>query len=260
MTKQPVNFVLSVLAVLFFMLPATSMAEDSPAPLSEMWVASPKAGQAKEFYAALAEHMALRSESGDPRKWQTFTPMLGDNLDRVAMRTCCFNWADQDSYGEWNDKNKAVDEHFMEHVAPHAENWEHYFESVNWENSHWVESAGPYKLFAVTEFHVIPGHAAEFKAARDKILQIALNQGWATEENSWMWSTTVGGKPIESIVVPHKNFASMDRADQTFSRFLSRHLGDDAAAALLQQFAASTKGSNFQIWELREEYSMSSDD
>jgi hypothetical protein len=37
-------------------------------------------------------------------------------------------------------------------------------------------------------------------------------------------------------------------------------MGDEAAAALLQQFTTAAKSSHFQIWEHPEEYSMSSDD
>ena len=101
MNKRPVNFVLSVLAALFFLLPAVSMAEDSPPPLAEMWMVTPKAGHGSEFYKALAEHMAFRSEHGDPREWQAYTPLLGDELNRVAIRSCCFSWADQDAYQAW---------------------------------------------------------------------------------------------------------------------------------------------------------------
>jgi len=260
MYKRPLNLVLSVITVLFFMVPAASVAQDSPPPLAEMWTVTPKADQQSEFYEALAEHMAFRSENGDPRDWQVYTPLLGDDLGRVAIRACCFSWADQDAYREWSEQNEKVNAHFSEHVAPHSDKWEHYFETLDWKNSHWDEEGGPYKLFAVTEFAVKPGHDAEFKAARDKILQVALNQGWATDDHPWLWASTVGGKPTESIIIPHKNFASMDRDEETFSRFLSRHMGEDAASELLKQFGSSTRGSNFQIWEHQEKYSMGNDD
>jgi len=260
MNKNPVKFVQIVLAAVFFMLPAVALAEDSPPPLAEMWVVTVKPGHGPDFYKAIGEHMKFRSENGDPRAWQSYSPLLGDALNRLAIRFCCFKWGDQDSYLEWSKGADQLEAHFNEHVAPHAAKFEHYFETMDWENSHWPESGGPYNLFAVTEWDVIPGHAADFKAARDKILQIALNQGWATDDHAWLWASTIGGAPQESIIIPHKNFASMDRDEETFSRFLSKHLGDEAAAALLKQFAGATRGSNFQIWELQEQYSMSSGD
>ncbi len=261
MKTRPTTFLLSILAALFFLLPAVTMAQDeSPPPLAEMWLATPKAGHGSEFKEALARHMKFRAENGDPREWQAYTPLLGENLDQVGIRSCCFNWADVDSYRTWGQNNSKISEHFDEHVAPHAEHWAHYFETLHWNHSHWADGADDATLYAVTEFHIKPGHEADFRAARDKLLQIALNQGWANDDRSWIWSTTVGGSPRESIIIPHPNFASMDRDEDSFSRFLSRHMGDEAAAALLKKFASSTTGSEFQIWEHQKELSMESGD
>jgi hypothetical protein len=260
MKNRPAFYVLSVLAALFFLLPAAAAAEDAPPPLAEMWMVTPKAGQGSELRKALAEHMKFRAENGDPRSWQVYTPLLGEKLSQVGIRFCCFNWADQDAYREWSKNAKKVGEHLEKHVAPHAEHWAHYFESINWGNSHWTDSADSATLFAVTEFTVKPGQAAEFKVARDEILQIALNQGWATDQNSWIWSSTIGGAPKESIVIPHANFASMDREEESFSQFLAKHMGADAAASLMKQFASSTSGSEYQIWELQKDLSMDSGD
>jgi hypothetical protein len=260
MYKRQVKFVPGILAVLFFMLPAVGAAEDSPPPLAEMWIVTPKADHGTEFYKAIGEHMAFRSEHGDPREWQAYNPLLGDELNRLAIRYCCFNWADQDGYQEWEEQAEEISAHFNEHVAPHAENWEHVFETMEWEQSHWPDDDSQFNLFAVTEFYVKPGEAAEFKAARDQILQIALNQGWATDDRAWLWASTIGGKPHQSIIIPHKNYASMDRGEESFSSFLAKHMGDEASAALLKQFSSSTRGSNFQIWVRQEEYSMSSGD
>jgi hypothetical protein len=260
MYKRQMKFVPGILALLFFMLPAVGAAEDSPPPLAEMWIVTPKADHGTEFYKAIGEHMAFRSEHGDPREWQAYTPLLGDELSRLAIRYCCFNWADQDGYQEWEEQAEEINAHFNEHVAPHAEKWEHVFETMEWEHSHWPDDSAQFNLFAITEFYVKPGEAAEFKAARNQILQIALNQGWATDDHAWLWASTIGGKPHQSIIIPHKNYASMDRGEESFSSFLAKHMGDEEAAALLKQFSSSTRGSNFQIWVRQEEYSMSSGD
>jgi len=55
MKTRPTTFLLSILAALFFLLPAVTMAQDeSPPPLAEMWLATPKAGHGSEFKEALA--------------------------------------------------------------------------------------------------------------------------------------------------------------------------------------------------------------
>lgn len=260
MKKFPAILVFGTLAVLIFLAPAVSAAEDPPPPLAEMWLATPKEGHGDEFFEALEAHMAFRKEHGDPRSWQVYTPLLGEDLDRVAIRFCCFEWADQDAYSLWNDENENVGEHFNENVAPHAAHWAHYLEQVGWKNSHWVEDGDPYRFYAVTEFNLWPGHGADFDAARDKMSQIALNQGWATDDRAWLWTTTIGGGPQEGIVIPYRNYAEMDRDEDSFFRFLAKHMGDDAAADLLKQFSSAAKSSNYQIWEHQEKYSMSHDD
>lgn len=260
MIERPATAILSIFAALFILMPAVSSAQEATPPLAEIWMVTVKPGHGPEFNKALAEHMKLRSENGDPRDWQTYTPLLGEDLNRIGIRYCCFNWADLDSYREWGRNNRAIGEHFDKHVAPHADSYAHYFETMHWKNSHWAESAGDATLFAVTEFTVKPGHGAEFRAARDKLLQIALDQGWASEERSWIWTSTIGGAEVEGIVIPYKNFADMDRDEDSFSRFLAKHLGDEGAAALMKQFAGSTTGSNYQIWEHQKDLSMDSGD
>jgi len=260
MTNRPVTFILGVFTALAFALPAVVQADDSPPPLAEMWLVTPKAGQAAEFREALAEHMAFRSEHGDPRTWEVYTPMLGDDLSRYGIRYCCFEWADQDSYEAWSEGATEVSKHFRETVAPLTEKWAHYFENINWGDSHWVESETPYRFYAVTEFNIKPGHGRDFVAARNQMSQIALNQGWATDQRPWIWASTIGGNSREAVIIPHLNYASFDRGEETFMDFLAKHMGTDQAAELLNRFATSASSTDFQIWEYREELSMSAND
>jgi hypothetical protein len=226
-----------------------------------MWVIIPKPDHRNEFFAALKEHMAFRAEQGDPRQWQGYTPLLGDNLNRVAVRACCFSWADQDAYEDWNRNHPAVSEHFDQHVGPHAADYHHYFERLDWANSHWSESAGPYRLFAVTEFNIKAGHAAEFDMLRDKMSQIAIQQGWASDNHVWLWSTTIGGGQQEAIIVPHADFASFDRDEMSFAQFLADKLGSaEAAGEMMREFANTTESTDFQIWVHEQNLSMGSGD
>jgi hypothetical protein len=261
MKKIPANFILKAIAIFFLALPAAvALAEAPPPPLAEMWLVTPKDGQSSEFREALAGHLAFRAEHGDPRAWQVYTPLLGDNLTQVAIRFCCFNWADQDSYTTWGASADEIQAHFEEHVAPYTAKWAHYFESMDWGNSHWADSAGSAMYYAVTEFNVKPGSDQDFDAARDAMSQIALNQGWATDDRSWIWASVIGGSPRESVIVPHENFASFDRGEEDFASFLSRHLGSEKAAELMKQFSSASESTSFQIWKHQSELSMSTDD
>lgn len=260
MIQKPVKLILSALIVLFFMLPVAVVAQDTQPPLAEAWVVTPKDGHSKELWKGLTEHMAFRTEHGDKRQWQAYTPVLGDDLSRIAIRFCCFNWADQDTYNAEMDGAEKINEHFEKHVMPHTETWTHHFESFDWKNSHWIEGDEPYTLYAVTEFNLKPGKVAQFNAAREKISQIALDQGWATDDRAWLWSSTIGGNAQQSIIIPHVNYAGMDRGDQTFYRFLTQHMSEDQAAELLQQFSDSSWTTDFQIWKHQEKISMDNDD
>lgn len=253
-----------VLALLALMLliasPLTAVAQDTPPPLAELWVLVPKEEKSSEFFKGLKEHMAYREEHGDPRDWSVYTPVLGDQLNHVAVRYCCINWADVDGYRAWSKENEKIGEHFNKHVAPHVEKAMHYFERMSWENSHWSEANGPFKLFAVNEFYVKSGMSAQFDAARDKMSQIALNHGWASDDHVWAWSQTIGGPPQEAIIIPYKDFAAMDREGENFFSFLSRVMGsEEAAAELFKQFNDTVSSSSYHLWERNDDLSMGGD-
>ena len=72
-------------------------------------------------------------------------------------------------------------------------------------------------------------------------------------------STSVNDAIQASIIIPHANFASMARDEDSFFQFLSKHMGQDAAAKLMQQFDAASY-SKFQIWEYNADLSMDNGD
>lgn len=261
MKKAPTKLILGLLAGLFCLLPFSATAEDNPPPLSETWMVTPKAGHIGEFQAAFKEHGEFRQAHGEPWKWQVYTSIVGDDLNRYAIRFCCANWADLDAYEKWNEANPEVLGHWWENVAPHVEKMEHFYNEIDWNNSHWPADAGPFRYFAVTLWGLKGGHETDFAAARKVMSQVAINQGWATPDRNWIWSTTIGGKEKNALVIPHKNFASMAGGEETFYDFLAQHMGSaEAAGDLMKKFSSSTWGSEFTIWEHVPELSMSEED
>jgi len=228
-----------------------------PGNIAEMWSMVPKADKREAFFEGLKEHMQVRTDAGDPWKWYTYTPMLGDELDRVAVRHCCFNWEDKDAYEKWSKENPEVQEHWSKAVDPYVESYAHYFDNVSWANSNMKSEWGPYRFYKVTEFTLHSGMASKFDAARDKVSQIALNQGWATEDRPWLWSVTIGGEAKERIITPLKNYADMEPTGQTFFNFLSGVLGsDEKAEKVLQELTSTIDSQETQIWELHKDLSM----
>lgn len=251
---------LAAFAALLILMPFASQAAESWPTVTEMWTMVPKADERDKFFEGLKKHMEFRSEQGDPRAWHTYTPMLGDNINLVAVRYCCFNWADADTYRDWGEANPAVSEHFDKHVGAHVESYGHYFSEVSWGNSNIKSEWGPYRYYAVTEFTLKVGQSGHFDEARDAISQISLNQGWANEDRPWMWARSVGGTPKESIVIPHKNFASMHSDGESFFNFMARVMKSESAAEeLFQKLSGAVAEQDFQIWELHEDLSMKDD-
>lgn len=261
MTRKAAARLFGIFAAAILLAPFSLPAQESPPPLAEMWVLTPKADHSDELQEAIKEHMAFRKKHGDPRSWEAYTPVLGERLSRVAIRYCCIEWADVDAYREWSMGADEINAHFDEHVAPHVGHAAHYFESIDWANSHWNPGAGGYRLYAVTEFHLKPGHTAEFNAALDKMSQIAIEQGWASDTRNWLWMSSIGGSPRTSVVIPHRDYASFAQSEDTFFRFLAEQLNsEEKAAELLRQFGAATTGSDFQIWVHRTDLSMARED
>lgn len=248
MNRQMTRRLLGTITALLFLIPLGAPAQEAPGPLSEAWIVTPNKGQSGEFVASLKEHIALRSEHGDARAWEVYTPLLGDELSRFVIRSCCFNWADLDAYTSWDESKTEVADHFNEKVAPLVDKAEHYFEEIDWANSHWND--GSYRYFAVTEFMPRAGHINEFKSARVKLSQIAIEQGWANDARSWLWMSRIGGKPSVSMVVPHENYASMGGDGESFFEFLATKLGSsEAAMELMQEFSSSAWSSEYEVWE-----------
>ncbi|MEE4293123.1 MAG: hypothetical protein V2I79_04050 [Xanthomonadales bacterium] len=248
----------SAFLILMISLPALA---DTPGKLAESWSMVPKAGQRAEFFEGLKEHMAFRSEAGDPFVWETYTPMLGDELNTVVVRACCFDWADVDAYREWSENNAEVNAHWQEHVGQYADDYGHYFTRLNWSDSNVGGDWSGYRYFAVTEFETKAGMAGQFDAAREALSQIAINNGWANEERPWVWSSSIANPGNESIVVPHKRLGDMDRDEQSFFNFLVKVMGsEEAAEELLGRFGNAVAGQEFQIWERHADYSMKAAD
>lgn len=244
------------LAALLVFAPGAA-AQDLPPKLTEIWALEIEQGHGEAFRTAIEAHVELRQELGDPRSWQAYVPLLGDALNRFVVRQCCFEWADVDAYRKWDADHPQVGAHYLEHVAPHVASAAHYFETVDWANSHWSEAGGPYRLFAVTEFRVEPANSSAFDQARVKLSQIAIQNGWASDDHSWLWLSTIGGEPAQAIVIPHRDFAGLEGGRPSFAEFLAEHMGSPEMAAETMQSLMGAVGSiDYQIWEHQPELSM----
>ncbi|MBY5979591.1 hypothetical protein [Ferrimonas balearica] len=235
------------------LLPLSVLAADKPDNLAEMWVITPKVGEAGKFEEALKRHVAYRKDKGDSREWRVYIPTLGNNLNYYVIRSCCSNWAEVDSYLAWQTKNK-TGEHWRDNVSPLIASVGHNFAEVDMANSRWPEGDSGFQYFGVTRYSVKAGEGAGTEADKAALSENAKAMNWPYH---WAWSWNVGGKPTLNLVVPYTNYAGMADPDPGFAASLAKHMGDeDKAKALLESWSSHFSGTEYQLYRLRMDLSL----
>jgi hypothetical protein len=234
-------------------------ADEAPPPLTSTWTLLPKKGMEAEFAEAAAAEIKARAEKGESRQWFAYRPVVGDNLAVVHYRACCFNWADEDA-AIAEDAELGLGESWGENVGPYVDHYHHHFERADWENSHWPDTGTSGPLFGVTTWQWKQGVGPGPGQAREKLSQIGINDGWASDENNWLWFSRIGGAPQLSIVSSFENYADMEPPEQSFFEFIKEQIGEEEAGALFAQFGAGFASSDYTVWRLDTDLSSPSGD
>lgn len=251
------RFPLICILTLALMAPLGAFADnhEQPDALVDVWVMVPKKGMEAEFEKAAAEHIAFRAEKGDSRQWQAYTPVIGDRIDMVQFRACCFDWDDMDAYVV-EAEEKGFGQHWNENVHPYVDHYHHYLERFDWEHSHWPQDAGPFKYFGVTTWDWKQNPGPESSEARKKFSKIAKEEGWAGDEHQWLWSSRIGGKSKLLLVIPHADYADMAPPETTFYEFMTSQMDEEEADAIFDDFGSGFSSSDFTIWMHRGDMSI----
>lgn len=235
-----------------FLLPLSVLAQDdgadeTPAPLTSVWIMLPKAGMEAEFSEAAAAEIKARAEKGESREWLAYRPVVGDNLAAVQYRACCFEWAGQDEH-EAQDQELGLGASWNENVGPYVEHYHHYFERNDWENSHWPETGTSGPLFGVTTWTWKEDAGPEAGEARKKLSQVGITEGFVNDDNNWLWLHRIGGEPKLMIVSSFENYADMEPPEQSYFEFVTEKLGEEEAGALFAQFGSGFSSSDYTVW------------
>ena len=126
------TFLTSIAASIALIAPLSLHADgheeaEAPPPMTEVWMAVPKAGMMGKFVEAVSADVEYRKKKGETRSWQAYTVAIGDNMNVVQFRACCFDWADQDTYIA-DSEEKGLGENWMENVHQYVDHYHHYFE------------------------------------------------------------------------------------------------------------------------------------
>ena len=251
---KKLSFVTSIVASLALLAPLSLFAdgheeaEAAPAPLTEVWMAVPKAGMMSDFIKAVTADAAIRQEKGDSRSWQAYTVAVGDNLNIVQFRACCFNWADQDTYMA-DSMEKGLGQNWQDNVHQYVDHYHHYFESVDWENSHWPDGEGNGPYYGVTSWTQKQGAGPASGEARKTMSQTAKENDW---DSNWLWLFRVGGKSTTAVVTSYSNYADMEPPEQSLFEFMAEKLGDEEAAKVFADFGSGFADSEYTIWKHHE--------
>lgn len=230
-----------------------------PAPLSSIWMIVPKDDMEAEFAEAAAAEIKARAEKGESREWLAFRPVVGDNLNVIQYRACCFEWAGQDAY-EAQDLELGLGESWAENVGPFIDHYHHYFERADWENSHWPETGTSGPLYGVTTWNWKQGVGPGPGEARKKLSQIGITEGWTNDDNNWLWLHRIGGEPKLMIVSSFENYAGMEPPEQSFFEFVTEQIGEEEAGALFAKFGSGFASSDYTVWQHDESLSTPSSD
>ena len=258
------NIWASLASLAIFALPAAAMAQDDaaaeePPPLTDVWVMVIKPGMEAEYNAAMAAHMQFRKDAGESRIWYAYRVAVGHNMKPILFRSCCYEWADQDAY-EMENIEKGLNEDFNENVLQYVDHFHHYLEEFDWDNSHWPDSGtnGPY--YGVTTWTNKQGRGPASGDAREKMSQLAKNEGWAKDDNNWLWIFRTGGASITALVSSYENYADMAPPEESFYAFAVDKLGEVEADEMFGDFNGGFDDSDYTIWVLDEALSTPADE
>ena len=250
---------LAMLALVFVLLPGTAavaadkaMSKTPTGNIADRWVFWPKAGQEKEFEAAVKEHTAWRKNAGEPFTWTTYQPIVGTDLTYYVIRSDDHQWKDFDAEHAWSAKAKA-DNAYEQQVGVHVARVEHFFEETDPAHSHMADNNKNYKYFGVTTRHLKNGSRGEMMGALNKIQKALTDEKWPYHYRlAWL----IGGRDDLRIVIPMKSYAEMADPDPSLRAVLAKGLGsDDAANTTLKQFGSSFEGEDYTVFAIRPDLS-----
>lgn len=246
-----------LLALCALTISTTSAADKKHAGTEEMgniattWLMWPKDGDGAKFESAMKQHIAWRKTGGEGMDWAVYQPVVGKDLGYYAFRSNGHHWKDFDASAAWAKSAKA-DEAFGRDVGPFVDRMEHYFEEADTKDSNWIPSSD-YRYFGVTTYTPKSGTGADREDAIKKIHKAVTDAKWPF---GYEINYLIGGADQMNIAVGFKSYADMAEPDPSLGKILATSLGsEDAAKATMKQFGTSIEGSDYTVYEFREDLS-----
>ncbi|GAA0858977.1 hypothetical protein [Aliiglaciecola litoralis] len=242
--KQFSRLIMPLLASLLLTSPFAMADNHSPQMLAEMWVMTAKDGQAPSLMEAMKKYDADSRKLDNPRDWHMYTPVFGNHLNMIAVRSFGFSWPDMDSYQAWRTEHN-MQQKWNTDVHQFVANYGHYLSVVDTENSHW----GPevkFRFVGVTNYKVKMGHWQAMEKDKKTLSDAAKAQKWPF---NWEWAKSVSGESMLMLAVPYENWAAMAPPETTFTDVMTKHLGsEEEAKKVLERWTSHFEKTSYDLW------------
>lgn len=247
MPKVKSTFYILLVLIAICILPSKAYAYKQETVLSESWIVVAKPGKTAELAFAISEHATFRKSLKDPKSWQVYTPVLGDNLNAFVIRSCCTDWAGMDEHEQWDMASKAS-EHWNKTAGSLVGKYIHNFDKWDMSVSNWPDNT-EHKFVGLTTYRVKIGHWRDMKADMKLMSEAAKAQKWPYR---WAWGHSIAGEGELKLAIAYTNFAAMEPPEKSFSSMLAEHMGsEEKAAELIKRWLSHFDHIEYNIYRLR---------
>ena len=219
-----IGIFLGVVSMLLLALPVA--AQDEPGTLAQEYFMKVKPSKAQAFEEAFTAHTEWH-RNNDPRHWDTWQIINGENLGSYVVRSPGHRWEDFDIDPELGT---ADDEHFLTHVALHGASISSRIVNVIPEVTNWpyAETEHP-ALVTVLEFKLRYNKASDFAYAVRKVSKAIRESNYPSRGAAWLTVVNGGEQPTFILVQPRKNWADMKGPDKPLWTMLEEVYGRKGA-------------------------------
>jgi len=228
------KFALSI-ALLF--LAVSALAQSSPQTVSEVNIATPKAGMTQQWETGRKAHSAFHAAQKDTWPILIWEITTGERSGAYMMSSPGHNWKDFDSREAFN-KLDVPD--VAKNMGPSTESNVTVYFVYRDDLSQTKPPATPAKMRTTATYTLIPEHLNDFTDAIKKINAAIQKTNYPVKPSRWYQLANGGSTPTFVLVTDRASWADMEPAEKKLEDALKEAYGD-SGPQLLDQLRHSCK-------------------
>lgn len=210
-------------------------------------------GHEKALEEAITKYHHYMADKEGALRYTWYSILTGPDTGKYIARSGGHNWADFDIPDR--DWNKAAGEKFMSEVQPHIADADIMISQLDDEVGIWPEDWSEYQYFSLTDWHIKPGHGAQFNEGLKKIDATLKADGSWPSYYAFSNAVSGGNGNTITIVSPRKNFADMAPKKPTFFDVMGKAMGDEESRAFFAEWAQTYESGQNRLLKRRDELS-----